>query len=489
MISNNSRFLPSARRRAGILLLLACLALPGMLAGCKQTSAPTGSLPTVQPSARVTASSAAAASTPESSPAPSITQASNFAVTPSALRGIKLTFGHTLTGEAAAALNTLEARFNASNPWGIWVEAAPYSGYVALSQAAREGSVDIAGLPVEYLASLQEEGAPLADLEPYLEDPVWGLGARRIGQDMPVFWQAFDLDGFQAAAPFNPSIRFLVYNQTWASELGFDESPQTLEDFQEQACAAGRQNLTDEHWVDRGTGGWVIDSDPQTILNWISAFGGQAGFGPGQDMTFNTSQSREAFAWLRQLFDQGCIWTAKKSDHASYLAGRQAIFISADAQDIPRFAYEMAKVRNDDTWTLIPFPRKASLAAATVGGAGLAVFDGSDERRMASWLFVRWMQEPDNQAIFIKGAYSLPTSLAVLEGASRQMGASAPWLAAANSLEDLQTGPRQAQWLSGRDVLEDGFLALFKASTQTGDETSILEQVDSILSELASRLP
>ncbi len=427
-------------------------------------------------------------------PTPEPVKTSTIPVDIGDLRGIKIKFWHTWTGAARESIDRLEARFNGSNPWGIWVDASPYPGTASLSQAVVQNlgshlSADIAAVPVEVAAAWNQSSPTAVDLDTYIPDPVWGLAAGGLDDPIPAVWQSFQSGGQQLGLPFGASARYFVYNHTWAEELGFTRPPATLEEFKTQACAAAHQNLSDAQVEDRGTGGWVIDSDPVTVLSWIAAFGGDTSYEDTPDLTFNNPASRSAFEYLQALFDQGCIWTARKSDHVGYLAGRQALLISAAPQDIPRFTHEMTVKKNDDVWSLIPFPGSQGKAVLVGSGTGLSIIHTSENYQMAAWLFIRWLQQPENQAEFLAASLDLPSTEASLTTASEKLAAVPQWLTAVQELDNLTVGPRQPAWLEGRDVLEDAFLQLFLADTEPGEETAILEMLDQTLAELASGRP
>ncbi len=54
------------------------------------------------------------------------------------------------------------------------------------------------------------------------------------------------------------SAQVMFYNNTWASELGFDAAPQTADEFKEQACAAAAANDADDTPDNDGTGGLCL---------------------------------------------------------------------------------------------------------------------------------------------------------------------------------------------------------------------------------------
>ena len=83
------------------------------------------------------------------------------------------------------------------------------------------------------------------------------------------------------------SAQVMLYNQTWAEELGFSTAPLTPAAFQRQACAAHQAN------GDR-TGGWLIDSSPEGAAAWLLSFDP----GLGQLLDFKSSEVEASYTFL-----------------------------------------------------------------------------------------------------------------------------------------------------------------------------------------------
>ncbi len=64
--------------------------------------------------------------------------------------------------------------------------------------------------------------------------------------DFPsVVWMQDEVDGVRLGMPAQRTARFLLYNQSWARELGYDLPPATFSDFERQACAANKALASD----------------------------------------------------------------------------------------------------------------------------------------------------------------------------------------------------------------------------------------------------
>ena len=143
--------------------------------------------------------------------------------------------------------------FNGSNPEGMELESRSFTEPEAFENAvetvllAGEVPAMVLAEPYQYLG-WQETGAVI-DLTPYLASPAYG-------KDLSEVWPALaardQVGGQRLAYPGLFTAQVLLYNQSWAEELGFESPPMTAEAFARQACAAHQKN------GDR-TGGWMID--------------------------------------------------------------------------------------------------------------------------------------------------------------------------------------------------------------------------------------
>jgi ABC-type glycerol-3-phosphate transport system substrate-binding protein len=101
---------------------------------------------------------------------------------------------------------------------------------------------------------------------------VYGMSAADISDFPTVIWNQDEVDGKRFGVPAQRTARFLLYNQSWARELGFNSPPATAVEFEQQACAAHKALGTDEDTDNDALGGWLIDTHAMTPLSWMIAF-------------------------------------------------------------------------------------------------------------------------------------------------------------------------------------------------------------------------
>jgi multiple sugar transport system substrate-binding protein len=455
---------------AAAILLLAVLALPG----CATTS----NSPTVSPSGEVpTTGTGVLTPTPTSIPP--------IEVDPAALRGVTVQAWHAFSGPAYEIFNSQVAQFNSFNEWGITVAPAAYGDYAALFEAVETaiGSDEppglVAALPEQALA-WDAEGS-VVDLNLYLADSNWGLGADAL-TDIPAPFLAQDnAGGRQLGVPAQRSTRLIFYNETWAHELGFAAPPQTPDEFRQQACAANAAFRADASIRNDGYGGWVVDTDWQTAYSWLLAFGG--GVQDGAAYRFRSDQNLSALQFLKGLYDEACAWLSTEPNPFEAFAGRRALFVSGDLAQVPYAAGAMSRASNTDTWTVLPFPG-AQDDILVAYGPSYSVLKTTPEQQLAAWLFARWLLSVENQAQWVEATDLLPLRSSLLEMIGPYRAASPQWDQAVADLSMARGVPQLASWRKVRYVLEDGLTVIFRTNTPVDQLPASLADMDAMAEDL-----
>lgn len=405
------------------------------------------------------------------------------------LRGLQIRFLHPWAGATAEQIDLLVDTFNRSNQWGFRVQAESTGGtgmlYQEVNPLDAAGLPDLVAAPGEYLLTWFRSNAEMvADLNGYIRHSEWGLSSDQVGDFIPAFWQQ-DLTGeVRLGIPLLRDASLLLYNQTWAKELGFNRPPVTPEEFQQQACAAALANRSDRTMVNDGTGGWIVETRGVTLWSWLRGFGADPYPASGGVFQFASPQSEAALTFLRTLVDENCAWKSRLAEPYEYFANRQALFYSGVLEDTLVQAHTMQRMNKDDVWTVIPYPSLDGEPVLVASGPSLAIFRTSPQRQLAAWLFLRWLITPEHLADLTEAAGGLPVTQSAL-AELRVFGAQQPqWRAGLVYLAQVQTPPADADWRNARSLLEDaGYQALLPSVTLE-QIPSVLQMLDDMIIEL-----
>lgn len=402
------------------------------------------------------------------------------------LRGLTVRVAHPWFGSDASLFESQVDEFNRTNPWGIQVVAVGNMNYSELFEnvsaalpTSESPSLTIA-LPEH--ARLWDFDGFVADLTSYLADPNYGWSESEVADFPSVFW-AQDAEGERRLAlPYQRSARFLLWNQTWAAELGFDSPPSTPDDFRQQACRA-RQSLTADAVPENDSfGGWLVDTDAMTALAWMQSFGG--GVLEGNDYRFMTPANVSAFTFVRKLQEDGCAWMpAADTDPLTAFAARNALFITADLAQFSAVTRAFGTAGSTDTWRALAFPGEKP--ALPIYGSSLVMFKSTPENQLATWLFMDWLLSPENDARSTQTTGLFPLRTSSLSWLTDYQASHPQWAQAVELIPAGGLQPQLGSWRLVRIMLGDGFAQMFRIGLPSDEVAKFLVQMESTSRDLS----
>jgi len=421
-------------------------------------SACTSSIPSETSTRTPPPNATPAANAEVSTPVPAV---SSLQVEKEALRGVQVKLWHPWFGAEASLINSQVAQFNTENEWGIVVSAESKGNYSELFTQT-EGALKAANYPQivigfpEHALEWQEH---VLDLTPYVSDPVYGFNPSEVSDFPTVVWDQDEVDGKRFGMPAQRPAQFILYNQSWARELGFNAPPATSSEFEQQACAAHKALGSDQDPDNNALGGWLIDTNAITPLSWLMAFGG--GVQEEKGYRFLTPANIAAFRYLKVLQQKNCAWVPSADLSVSErFASRQALFATASLEDFPDQARAFTSANNRDEWTVLKFPGDEH-DALVVYGSSFIVFQSDDATQLASWLFIRWILSAENQARWVQSTGLFPLRDSTINLLSDYSASHPQWAEAVKLLPQGKNTPQLASWRLVKVMLEDGFRDMF----------------------------
>jgi multiple sugar transport system substrate-binding protein len=418
--------------------------------------------------------------------------ASELAVKDEALKGLQIQVWHPWFGVEANLFQSQVDDFNRTNQWGIHIQATSQLNYnelfqnVVSSLPSSNNPQLVVGLP-EYALLWNTPDGTVVDLTGYVDDPRYGL-SDEVVKDIPsVFWSQDEVGGERLGIPAERSARFLLYNQSWARDLGFNSAPITSEEFRQQACAAHATMLNDKPKSNDAMGGWLVDTQTTTALSWLKAFGG--GVLNGDGYRFLTPDNVDAFIFLKQLYDDKCAWTTTDpSGVYDAFANRKALFSTAGLEELSDQSRAFGAANNIDEWTVLSFPGSVQ-SGLTLYGSSYIMLKSTPEKKLASWLFIRWMLSPEIQAKWVEALGLFPLRASSMDMLKDYGNSHPQWKAALALLPSAQNQPQMASWRKVQIMLGDGFSYMFRTDLDnlpaiaSNQPAAVLSQMDSLVRE------
>jgi multiple sugar transport system substrate-binding protein/sn-glycerol 3-phosphate transport system substrate-binding protein len=293
-------------------------------------------------------------------------------------------------------------------------------------------------------------------------------------------------DGAWIAYPLTQSANVLVYNFTWAEELGFSEPPQTSAELREVACAAAAAN--EEIGGDfAGTGGLVYYPSATNWLHFLYAFGGDELNDDRTAYDFSSQEAVDATMFINEMKDEGCVWQTESYPNPEQ-AQRKALITMSSTAGLPYYEAAFEEENNDDEWGFIAAPGPDGQMAVDAFQQMLGVIPSTADQEMASWLFIKWLTSPEIQARWVRASGYYGTQASTEELLADYAEENPVW---ATGVELAAIGPSEPQtfpaWSAVRSAINDTAAELYNAVNEA-EVQEILDTLTLTANELVEEI-
>jgi multiple sugar transport system substrate-binding protein len=384
-----------------------------------------------------------------------------------------------VTRDRGEEMIALIDEFNAGNEWGITVEWVNQGRYDDIENAMNAGiqSGDLPNVVTAYTGAMHSWYLldVMTDLNPFISDSDYGLTAEELDAVYdPPLEGGQTPDGDQFAWSVSQSGDVMAYNKTWAAELGFDSPPTTFVGFKKMACAAQAANNADSDPDNDGTGGFVLYLGTQVPMALLWASGGTAVNDAGDGYTFNTPEMVDVGEFLKDLKDSDCTLTTDSYPNPEF-AGRQAMFITTSSAGLK---YVIGAFTSDDEVEFIPYPGLYGGKAADAYIQYVGVVKNTPEADLASWLFIRWLTAPEQQARWVIASKYFPTQSTTEPLIADFAAQDAHWATLKSIISQYGLPePSLPSWQAVRREVQNTFEAIVQAA-DTAAITVLLDELD-----------
>jgi multiple sugar transport system substrate-binding protein len=327
-------------------------------------------------------------------------------------RGALVVYWHALTGTDEDRLLEMIDDFNTGNPWDITVvgeyQGAPETIYRRIVEHLASGKLPSMVMIEPSLALAYATHEAAVPLSAYWESDKWGFKRSERDDFFPSALASGSLPQFEGERfgfPACRSLQVLYYNVDWLKELGYDAPPQNWDEFRLMACAASNP--------EEGRYGFEFGMDSSLLVNILAArdvpiFDENAGA-----YTLGGGQGRVILDFLKSLIQNRCAqWETASGPLADFSAG-EVLFTVGSSADLPTYRHTVSEGANFD-WSLALLPYTTEQASVGVYGNSLAILPKTPKEKLAAWLFIKWLAEPEQQARWSQDAACFPTRQSAL---------------------------------------------------------------------------
>ncbi len=317
--------------------------------------------------------------------------------------GQTVVFWHQHTRDRETALMEIVADFNATNEYGITVEAEYQGGYgdIFNKMLVVMNTSEAPNLVVAYQnqAATYQLGESLVDMNGLVNSPKWGLTADEQADFFPGFFKADVFPSFGGQrlglAP-NRSMEMLYYNMDWLTELGYDAPPATPAEFKEMACAATAQPFSKR--VGDTSIGYQLSIDASRFASWTFAFGDNVFDYETGMFSYNSPGAVEAMTFLQELFAEGCATLVAEAYGDQTDFGNGALLFTVGSSSGLPFYQSVVDEGAQFNWGVAAIPHTTAEPVMNIYGASVSIPKTTPEGELAAWIFTKYYTSPDIQA-------------------------------------------------------------------------------------------
>jgi ABC-type glycerol-3-phosphate transport system substrate-binding protein len=350
--------------------------------------------------------------------------------------GQTIIFWHPYSGGQNTAINTLIETFNETNAYGVTVQGTLRGSADSLREQV-ENAIDADDLP-NIVTGFPNDAANYAlrevvvDLNLYVDDPAWGFTDAEIADfnadilNASVFEET-PFNGARLAWSNHASANVLAVNLTMLEALNFD-LPQTFEEFTTLACEAYNYETPQGRFAV----GYPIRLEASNFESYLASRGGQIYRDSAYD--FTSESALATFQFYQDLYNDGCAYIPEsRFGNTDDFARGLAPMAMTSTAGIP-FILEGFDISGlDDEWTVTTTPWTDDNRTLQAFLPGMIVFKSTPEAELASWLFLKFLAEPEQQAAWSRATAYFPARLSASELLT-DYAAADPYFAAANAL-------------------------------------------------------
>lgn len=407
--------------------------------------------------------------------------------------GQTVRFWHQHTGARDAQLQVIVEQFNATNEYGIVVEATNEGSYddiynkvTTILGAGGNIAEQLPEIVVAYgnQAALYYLLDGLVDINDLVNSDKWGLSAEEQADFFPGFYSADvfpQYGGVRLGFPPNRSMEVMYYNADWLAELraagaiSFDGAPATPEQFKEAACAA-TANPFSGATGDTAAVGYQLSTDASRFASFTFAFGGDIFDYEANTFTVNSDAAVEAVTFIKGLFDEGCAGEIfeRFGDQTNFGQGT-TLFTVGSSSGLPFYASAVESGAKF-AWSLAAIPYTTAEPVQNIYGASVSIPVGTPEQELAAWLFIKYYTQADVQAAWGLASNYFPVRQSSADSLQEYFAANPAYETAFSLLGNTKSEPS----VPGYDPVRGRISQVLQAIVSGTDTRSIQEILDEV---------
>ena len=330
-----------------------------------------------------------------------------------------IVFWHSFVASTIPALQEIIQKFEDEHP-DIKIDAQYVPTGDALVQKLitaiqSKTAPDVSWIHADFLDKIVESKA-IYPMDEFIKKEN-GLSKEELNDFYPQLLNVFTHDKILYALPMDATVLALIYNKDHFKAAGLDPNhpPADWNELKEYSKKLTLDKNGDGKFDQYG---FYIPALPASgylsiweVLQWspfLWQAGGEIIDSSQENVLFNSEAGVKALSLWKTIFDQER-FSKYTLTHDVGLSSGSLSMIMDGPWDLPTFR----KMKNIH-WAVASLPKGPANEATYIAGESLAIFKQS-KNPQAAWTFVKWVTNPETQALFSKLSGYLPVRKSVLD--------------------------------------------------------------------------
>jgi multiple sugar transport system substrate-binding protein len=187
---------------------------------------------------------------------------------------------------------------------------------------------------------------------------------------------------------------------------------------------------------------------------------------------------------MRDQIQEGTSYYASsRRESVALFAEKSTLFSFGSTWDLPDYAIATGQadsVESQFTWDAVPLPHSLQDPIMLVQGSAFFMLQTAPTRQLASWLFLRWMLNPENDALWATetGALPLFRSSLQLPIMEEYLERNPHYAGICSWLESARQEPAVPYWSTALDLLAQSVDTI---ALERSDPEVVLSSIETVL--------
>jgi multiple sugar transport system substrate-binding protein len=248
------------------------------------------------------------------------------------------------------------------------------------------------------------------------------------------------------------SMEVMFYNQDMLQAAGFDQPPQTWDQFM-QVCSAVSNPPN--------TYCYELNPDASTFAYWVFSRGGDLVSPDAKTVAFDSAAGLDSLQLVQTLFQNNEAILIGKAfqDQTDFALGKIAFTFGSTA-GLPYYAQAVQQAGTVSNWNIAPSPHTTPDPVVELYGPSVTIFKTDTDKERAAFVFLKWLMDPAPNAQWCEATQYFPARQSTQSNMTSFIQDHPMYGEALGWVQYGRTEPALAAWTAIRTYIQDAMTAV-----------------------------